>query len=406
MEDPKDHESLSALDAVARQHFHRGDFQQAIGIQKRLVNSAKNNDSWKQAAERLAMSQVCANNFEDGLITQSALVKRFPADPSVRANYGAIFARLDKLKRARKEMEKALLLGADSIYLHNSLAYVYGQLRLFESSRFHGQKALVMKDKLACSDFEYVRFKLNERKPRAFDYNKPTRNVIAFGLWGNDARYLNGALRNIELCPVIYPGWNCRFYIDNTVPPGFLNALKKHVIQAQFRGYVNMNVQLVKMIRCSGHYDFRTIWRFHVANDNSVDRFLVRDADSVINIKERVAVDEWLRSGKRFHVMRDNHAHTELILAGMWGGVAGVLPPVNELLKVFTFDNPLGLDQVFLRKLVWPLIKADAKIHDRHYHGVLNGEPFSDIGTLPPDKHIGQNEHAWAIYSKCPEPPG
>jgi hypothetical protein len=45
-------------------------------------------------------------------------------------------------------------------------------------------------------------------------------------------------------------------------------------------------------------------WRFLVA-DPGVDRSLIRDADSVVNVRERVPVDRWIASGKHFHVMRD-----------------------------------------------------------------------------------------------------
>ena len=57
-------------------------------------------------------------------------------------------------------------------------------------------------------------------------------------------------------------------------------------------------------------------WRFKVANDPSVGRFLVRDVDSVIGEREKAAVDAWLASDKWFHVMRDWWTHTDLILAG------------------------------------------------------------------------------------------
>lgn len=75
-----------------------------------------------------------------------------------------------------------------------------------------------------------------------------------------------------------------------------------------------------------------------MAEDPTVGRFLARDCDSVVNARERAAVDERLRSPAWFHAMRDFPSHTDLLLAGMWGGVAGVLPPLARLLEGFTFD--------------------------------------------------------------------
>ena len=43
-----------------------------------------------------------------------------------------------------------------------------------------------------------------------------------------------------------------------------------------------------------------------------------------------MAVDEWLTSGRYFHVMRDWFIHTDLIIAGMWGGVGGALPSLER----------------------------------------------------------------------------
>jgi hypothetical protein len=95
---------------------------------------------------------------------------------------------------------------------------------------------------------------------------------------------------------------------------------------------------------------------------------MIRDCDSVLNIRERKAVEEWLGSGKRFHLLRDNAAHTDLILAGLWGGVARLLPPVPQLVQGFSY-NPVTesrtADQHFLGRVVWPLIKDHCLIHDR-----------------------------------------
>lgn len=59
-------------------------------------------------------------------------------------------------------------------------------------------------------------------------------------------------------------------------------------------------------------------------DDPTIKRFLIRDADSIVSHREKAAVDAWLKSDKWFHLMRDNYSHTELILAGMWGGCTGI----------------------------------------------------------------------------------
>ena len=40
-------------------------------------------------------------------------------------------------------------------------------------------------------------------------------------------------------------------------------------------------------------------------------RYLMRNLDSRLSIREKLAVDEWVSSGKRFHVMRDHPSHSD-----------------------------------------------------------------------------------------------
>ena len=116
---------------------------------------------------------------------------------------------------------------------------------------------------------------------------------------------------------------------------------------------------------------FGTFWRFLVADDPDVDRYIVRDADSVVNIRECVAVQEWLASDRHFHVMRDNYDHGELILAGMWGGVRAALPPVGPWARRYLAsrtDLPgRTADQEFLRDQLWPTIRTSVMTHDSQF---------------------------------------
>jgi hypothetical protein len=135
-------------------------------------------------------------------------------------------------------------------------------------------------------------------------------------------------------------------------------------------------------------------WRFLVLDDPSVVRFMIRDCDSVLNIRERKAVEEWLASGKMFHVMRDNPAHTDLVLAGMWGGVSRLLPPVSQLVQGFSY-NPVTesrtADQQFLGRVVWPLIKGNCLIHDRVYR-TFDAQDFPAGADLLPGRHVGDDD--------------
>jgi hypothetical protein len=51
-------------------------------------------------------------------------------------------------------------------------------------------------------------------------------------------------------------------------------------------------------------------WRFLVAADTDVERYVVRDIDSRLSLREQAAVDEWIESQKKSHVMRDHSSHS------------------------------------------------------------------------------------------------
>ena len=38
------------------------------------------------------------------------------------------------------------------------------------------------------------------------------KRVISFALYGSDRKYTYGAIKNVELAKLYYPGWICRFY--------------------------------------------------------------------------------------------------------------------------------------------------------------------------------------------------
>ncbi len=58
---------------------------------------------------------------------------------------------------------------------------------------------------------------------------------IAFSVWGDTPLYTQGAVRNAEIAPEIYPGWQVVVYHDQTVPRSVLDAL------------ASLNVRLIDM---------------------------------------------------------------------------------------------------------------------------------------------------------------
>jgi tetratricopeptide (TPR) repeat protein len=250
----------------------------------------------------------------------------------------------------------------------------------------HGQRLLEIKDEMARRSFaadaiSETRSRWPERIPpfRPNDADSPERNVICFSLWGADPKYTLHAVLNASRVPRVYPGWRARFYVDDSVPVEILRALEDYG---------------ARVIRVANdpRENLRLFWRFLASDDPGVERFLCRDCDAVVNLREKAAVDEWLASGRRFHLMRDHPEHAELIMAGMWGGVAGLLPDLSEqAVRYYARHRQKWrwVDQDFLRDRVWPLIRDELLVHDDFYR--MGGEirRFPAQSALPPGEHVG-----------------
>lgn len=183
------------------------------------------------------------------------------------------------------------------------------------------------------------------------------KKIISFSIWGSNPKYADAAILNAKLQPEIYPEWTCRFYVDETVPKNIIDEL------------INLNSEIVKMPKSDGNYGL--FWRFEPLKDITIERFIVRDTDSRLNVREAAAVKEWEESGKEFHIMRDNPMHNVYICGGMWGATSEFINKYKNLydkeredfLKTVSFSRMYGsrgkyfnTDQPFLWKYVWPRI--------------------------------------------------
>jgi hypothetical protein len=201
------------------------------------------------------------------------------------------------------------------------------------------------------------------------------KKIISFSIWGKDDKYINGALRNVKLARQFYPNWVPRFYYQSdmsAVSEDFIQSLK------------NIGSEVIPKPFYKNPW-FGLYWRFcPMYDDPQIERFIVRDTDSKLSEREAVAVQEWIASGKPFHIMRDNTAHNVPILGGMWGAVPGCVPNFAENIRKWMQtvqghkENPMGryhgTDQEFLWKFVWPVIKDNHIAHGIKYLG--NELPF------------------------------
>lgn len=176
--------------------------------------------------------------------------------------------------------------------------------------------------------------------------------LISFSIWGNNPKYTIGALKNADLASEIYPDWLCRFYVSFDVPRGIIYELEE-----------KENVEVIEVNKL-GDWTF-SFNRFLPISEDNIDVVISRDADSRLNLREKLAVDEWLESDKGFHIMKDHPWHHSYpILAGMFGCKSKVIANISDKINSFSKSDWYHTDQEFLKTIIYPEIKNNVFVHD------------------------------------------
>ena len=179
--------------------------------------------------------------------------------------------------------------------------------------------------------------------------------ILSLSLWGSSPKYTTGAVKNIELAPIIYPGWKVRLYLDK---------ISFDIIKDEINKY-----DYVQSIICQDVGNWNGMfWRFLPALEQDVDVMISRDCDSRISLREKLAVDEWLSSNKDFHIMRDHPFHNTVILGGMWGCRNQIFQKSNITFNPNEHESFWQVDQNFLREKVYPRVVDNCFIHDNYCH--------------------------------------
>jgi len=162
-----------------------------------------------------------------------------------------------------------------------------------------------------------------------------------------------------------FPGWECWFWIDQTVPESFINLIEQQP-----------DCRLI--MQDSTKFEWkRLLWRFLTAEDPQVDTMIVRDTDSRLGKREQFAVEQWIQAGTDFHIMRDHPRHSVPMLGGMWGCQAHAVRNIRNLISDYYLEGRQhqivnGIDQDFLGHAIWPLARKNSTLHDSN----LEGFPF------------------------------
>lgn len=185
------------------------------------------------------------------------------------------------------------------------------------------------------------------------------RGLICFSLWGDSPLYWHGAYRNAIDAKIFFPGWIVRFYVDNQC--SVERIAKLHSLGSQ-----------VCLVSRTQQFD-GMFWRFLGAVSNDADFFMSRDADSRFSVRESFAVNDWIRSGKAFHIMRDHPFHSVPILGGMWGCSTKLMRQLGfeEKMRNWNDRSKKGVDQDFLSTIYSQILPFSIE----HYEFIHFGNP-------------------------------
>lgn len=206
--------------------------------------------------------------------------------------------------------------------------------------------------------------------------------MISFSLWGDNKKYLIGALENIKCQKDLLPDWRCRFYCHSHINLSWINKFYKEGAEVVLKDEEPVHAHM----DAPGMF-----WRFEVLNDKDIDRCIIRDTDGRITQREKNCIIDWEKSKKEFHIIRDHPMHNTKIMGGMWGCTSEFIKKIdyNNLLIEFVgmkYVNNYATDQEFLARMIYPLIKDSACIHD-------DKDRYGEGARIIPHIRLGFDKH-------------
>ena len=325
-----------------------------------------------EAWHLLSVAETQRRRHADALKAIERAIALAPNEAPYRQQQGFVLVNLRRFKDAVDVLLPLMRSSPDDYATMRALQIAYYHSDNALNAIALGRKLLKREDVTAMS--------IARESPAAdiMPFARGETRIISFSLLDASPAAAVGAVANTKLAGSLYPGWRCRFYIGKAVPANVKDALFSQgaeIIEA-WEQYADIP---------------SVLWPYLAADDPGVAAFLCRNAHARLSQKEVAAVDAWLRSGKRAHVMRDHILHRNLVLPGLWG--ARTDNPLFVAARIQRFmaaygSPPNGREQRFLDSEIWPAIRDDCLIHDSYYN-LFNAQPFPVMGKGNDRFHVG-----------------
>jgi tetratricopeptide (TPR) repeat protein len=334
-------------------------------VQLCAITTLRPND--RNAKELLFDAFYQKRDWAPALVLIEELARERPEEARLQRSVVATLSNMQRFEEAIPKARQYVEQHGEDLIVLDVLKVAHFYTGKVDEAVRYGQRGLELRDAEA------------SRLPRSVEMKAPSgppsgRNVISFSLWGTAPFYAYGAMINLVLSRKIYPGWTCRYYVDATVPANCIRFLRDNGADVRNMEDEYPGVGLFQ--------------RFLVMNDKTVGRFLVRDCDARLSMAEADLVQQWIDSGRPFHVVRDHVLHNELMIGCTWAGRTDCGIDIVELMRRYFTAGPTakyGHDQRMLGLLLWPLIRQHCLVHDKYYR-------LPNVDTVPlrdPTSHFG-----------------
>jgi hypothetical protein len=176
-------------------------------------------------------------------------------------------------------------------------------------------------------------------------------------------------MENLDLIRRYFPDWKVFVYVGADITEERIQSIVS---------YPRVILRKTGKLGASNMID-----RFFAIDEPGVDIMFVRDADSRVHWKDRWAIQQFVKSDKVLHIIRDHEEHTSPILGGLWGlrKVSGF--SMRDEYAKYIEDTSLGHrwahDQNFLADIVYPRFLSHSLVHYSHrriFKGENNTVPF------------------------------
>jgi hypothetical protein len=199
---------------------------------------------------------------------------------------------------------------------------------------------------------------------------KGQMKVFSFSVYGDNPIYTIGMLKNIALIREIFPDWHTFIYVPENQNKDYVKKLEE-----------NDKVMVMPMANAGF---FNSTWRFRAITYYLCEAMECRDADSRISVRDKAAIDEWLASDYKYHIIRDHPGgHHWAMNAGMWGAkrtefISNIGRMLTDCQTICPQYSKLPtFDQEFLRSAIYPHIVTESMVHDEYYKYEKQAKPIN-----------------------------